>query len=50
MMERINRRKILLTGTSRPATPGAAMPTAIPAAMPMKIHAVSEGRLTALPI
>src|SRR5579864_9101436 len=50
MMERIKRRKILLIGESWTATEGAAMPIAIPAAMPMKIQVVSESRLTVLPI
>ena len=50
MMDRISRRKMLLTGASRLATPGAAIPITIPAAIPMKIHAVSESRFTARPI
>jgi hypothetical protein len=39
----------LLAGERRLATLGAAIPSTIPAAIPMKIHAVSESRFTARP-
>ncbi len=38
-----------LIGSRCWAKPGAAAPTATPAAMPMKIQAVSEGRFIFLP-
>jgi hypothetical protein len=40
----------LLTGESWIANPGAAIPSEIPAAIPMKIQSVSDSRFTALPI
>jgi hypothetical protein len=44
MMDLISRRKMLLTIPRCIATPGAVMPRAIPAAMPMKIQEVSDSR------
>ena len=51
MIERISRRKIVLMQPELLAPhPGAKTPSATPAAMPMKIQAVSEIRFIVLPI
>src|SRR6478672_9462029 len=44
MMDLIRRRNIVLTIPNRVAIPGAATPSAIPAAMPRKIQPVRDGR------
>ena len=49
MIERISRRKTVLISPSCLAKSGAITPSATPAAMPMKIHAVSESRFIVLP-
>jgi len=49
MMERINCRNTRLTGESCLAKPGATIPRATPAAIPMKIQAVREMRFNARP-
>ncbi len=49
MMDLIRRRKMLLSGASFTATCGAVSPSAMPAAMPMKIQTVSESRLNVPP-
>ncbi len=50
MIDRMSRRNTVLTGPSCLAKPGVKTPSATPAAIPMKIQAVSERRFIALPI